>query len=148
MSTDQANITDTVAQIAAEAARVMVQAMDMASAENKQRLQNVGPEIGGPLMRQPTFNWGSIDKCADLRNFRIQAKNMFQNYNINQSERVPIIKNWLGRQGLQLLETLTQAAEEACHDEEGLFGTLGYRFKPQNNETIKITSILHISQAT
>ena len=46
----------------------------------------------------------------------MKVKNMFQNYNINEAERVPIIKkNWLGMQGLQLLETLTQ---EACNNEK------------------------------
>ena len=50
---------------------------------------------------------------------------MLQNFNISQTERVSIIKkNWLGRQGLQLLETLTQAEQEACNDEEGLFKIL------------------------
>ena len=38
--------------------------------------------------------------------------------------------------GLHLLETLTQAEQEACNDEEGLFKLLK-RFKPQYNETIK-----------
>ena len=50
----------------------------------------------------------------------MEVKNMFQNYNINQVERVSIIKNWLGRQGLQQLETLTQDEQESCYD-EGLF---------------------------
>ena len=34
---------------------------------------------------------------------------MLQNFNLIQIERVLIIKNWLGSQGLQLLETLTEA---------------------------------------
>ena len=37
---------------------------------------------------------------------------MLQNYRINQVERVSIIENWLGKQGLQLLESLTQAEQE------------------------------------
>ena len=36
MATNQANLTETVAQIAADAARVVVQAMAMASAENRE----------------------------------------------------------------------------------------------------------------
>ena len=59
-------------------------------------------------MKKPTFNWNSIDKYAELRNFKLEVKNIFPKYSINQAERVPIFKNWLGRQGLQLLESLTQ----------------------------------------
>ena len=46
-----------------------------------------------------------------------------------------IKKNWLGRQGLQLWETLTEAEQEACY-EEGQFEIFNNRFKPQDNETI------------
>ena len=60
---------------------------------------------------------------AKLRNFRMEVKIMSQNYNIIQAERVHIIKNWLGKQGLQLLETLTQVEQEACNDEESLLET-------------------------
>ena len=41
---------------------------------------------------------------------------MLQNSNIGQIERVLIIIK-LARQGLQLLETLTQAEQETCNDE-------------------------------
>ena len=50
---------------------------------------------------------------------------------------MPIIKNWPGRKGLQLLESLTQAGKEVCNTEEGLFEMLNSKFKPQYNETIK-----------
>ena len=43
------------------------------------------PKIGGLLMRQPKFDGNSTGKYAELRNFRMEVKNMFQNYNINQS---------------------------------------------------------------
>ena len=46
---------------------------------------------------------------------------MFQNYTISQAERKAIIKNWLGGQGLQLLDSLTQAEQEVCNTKEGLF---------------------------
>ena len=34
---------------------------------------------------------------------------------------MPIIKNWLGREGLQLMKTLTNAEKEACKSATGLF---------------------------
>ena len=51
MAYNHANLTKTVAQIAAEAANVVVKARTMASGEKNQRAQNEGPKIGGPLMR-------------------------------------------------------------------------------------------------
>ena len=63
---------------------------------------------------------------------------MFQNFNISQTERVSIIKNWLGSQGLKLLETLTKAEWDACSEEEGLFEILNNKFRLQYNETIKL----------
>ena len=32
---------------------------------------------------------------------------MLQNYNLGQTEKVFVIKNWLGREDLQLIATLT-----------------------------------------
>ena len=49
---------------------------------------------------------------------------MLQKFNISQSERILIKKNCLGRQGLQLLETLTQTEQEACSEEEVLLQIL------------------------
>ena len=66
---------------------------------------------------------------------------MLQNFNLSQMERVSIIRNWLGRQGLQLLETLKQAKQETCND-EGLFKTPNRKFKLQYNETIKSLQFL------
>ena len=63
---------------------------------------------------------------------------MLQNLNLGQTERVSVIKNWLGREDLQLTATLiTQEEQEACNDEKGLFKTLNTKIKPQYNETIK-----------
>ena len=87
--------------------------------------------MSGPFIRDPTFDWSAKDKYAKLRNFKLEVNNMLQSFNISQTEKVSNIENWLGRQGLQLLETLTQAEQEACNDEEGLFEKLNKKFKPQ-----------------
>ena len=52
-------------------------------------------------------------------------------------EKTPLIKTWLDRKGLQLLEMLTQAQKEKYKTSKGLFKTLNDKFKPQYNETIK-----------
>ena len=43
---------------------------------------------------------------------------MLQNYNMDQTERVSVIKNWLGREGLQLIATLTQNEQETWNNEK------------------------------
>ena len=62
--------------------------------------------------------------------------NILQIHNKCCADRVSVIKNWLGRQSLQFLETLTQAEQEASRNIEGLFEILSNKFKLQHNEII------------
>ena len=62
---------------------------------------------------------------------------MVQSYTISQTERVPIIKNWLGRQCQQLLESVSWIEQEGGNTDEGFFEMLNNKFKLQYNETIK-----------
>ena len=57
-------------------------------------------------------------------------------YNTLQADKLAVIKNWLGRKGLQYLEILMIMEKEMCNTLEGLFETLLNKLKPQNNETI------------
>ena len=52
-----------------------------------------------------------------------------QHYNLDQMEKVSIIKNWLGREGLQLIGTLTQDEQKACNNEKGLFDMLNKKIQ-------------------
>ena len=70
MATKQANTTEAVVQVVAEAARAVLQAMAMANADNDQRAQSVGPKLGGPIIKQLTFDWTPTDRSAELRNFK------------------------------------------------------------------------------
>ena len=54
----------------------------------------------------------------------------------NDKENMPIIKNWLSREGLQFIQNITKAEKEACKSTTGLFNGLKEKFKPQNNEMI------------
>ena len=53
---------------------------------------------------------------------------MLQNYHLGQTEKVSVIKNWLGREGLQLIAAHTDKEQEACNNENDLCDT--------HNETI------------
>ena len=46
---------------------------------------------------------------------------MLQNYNLGQSKRVSVIRNWLGKEGLQLIVALTKEEQDLCSDEKSLF---------------------------
>ena len=80
MATKQTGLNPAIAQAVVKAA---IQVMTMAEAE---RSQIAGPKHGGPIMKQPAFDWKCTDKYAELRNFRLETKNMFQNYRISQAE--------------------------------------------------------------
>ena len=49
---------------------------------------------------------------------------MLQNYNLDQTEKVSVIRNKLGREGPQLIANLTDEEQEACNNETGLFNTI------------------------
>ena len=48
--------------------------------------QNVGPRLGGPIMKQPTFNWKAKDKYNELKNVRQEVNNIFKSYSMLQAE--------------------------------------------------------------
>ena len=89
-------------------------------------------------MKQPTFDWDAEDKYSELKTFRLEVNNILSTYNTLQTDKLALVKNWLGRKGLQYLETLTTTEKETCNTLEGLFNTLTNKFKPQYNETIRL----------
>ena len=64
MATVQTNAKETTAQAVAGATSVAIQFMAVARAE---KTQNVGPKLGGPIMKQLTSDWSSTDKYAELQ---------------------------------------------------------------------------------
>ena len=65
-------------------------------------------------MSQPVFNWKATDRYAELLNFEIYAANVLQSevYGLREVGKVPIIKSWLSREGLQFIQTLINAEKE------------------------------------
>ena len=61
---------------------------------------HVMPRSDGPVLTQLKFGW-RVDKYQELSNFKVEEKNIFMTniYNTQESERVPIILNWLGWKG-------------------------------------------------
>ena len=48
---------------------------------------------------------------------------------MQELEKTAMIKNWLGRKGLQLLEMLIQVKKEKCATSEGLLKILNNKLK-------------------
>ena len=97
-----------------------------------------GLKIGGPAIKQPTFNWEAYDKYTKLKTLRLEVNNILTTYNTPQTEQVPMVKNWLGRKDLQFIESLTSTEKDKCSTLEGLFKMLTSKFRSQFNETIKL----------
>ena len=48
--------------------------------------QSIGPKIG-VMMKQPTFNWGTDDKCSELKIFKVKVMNVSKSYVITDVEK-------------------------------------------------------------
>ena len=124
--------------------RVSIQAMEAATAERPQSV--AGPKIGGPAMKQPTFNWETEDKYSKLETFRLEVNNILSTYYTPQTEQLVIVNNCIERKGLQFLEMLANEEKIMCSTLEGLFETLASKFRPQFNETIQSLQFCKLSR--
>ena len=113
---DTQNMTQAITQAAIEAIRTAVQVMTLTRVEAGTELRSesisMGPKIGIPTLKQTTVTWSPTDQSKEFRNIKLEMYNIFQTYNTNNADKVNIIKNWLGRQGLQFLESITQEEHE------------------------------------
>ena len=64
MASEQAITNEATAKTVVVATRVTIQAMTTAIAERPQSM--AGTKIGGPAMKQPSFNWEADNKHSKL----------------------------------------------------------------------------------
>ena len=95
----------------------------MKNSVDNARTTHPTPRVSGPVLKQPTFDWKMPDEYHELNNFEIEVRNFFliNNYNIQDSEKVPIIINWLGCDSLRLVKILNNRKQEKCKTRSGLF---------------------------
>ena len=79
-----------MAKAVAELMKAVAQAMAAAKAERPQSMAR--PKLGGPSMRQTSFNWEADDKYSGLKNFRLEVNNILATYNTPQAEHLAIVK--------------------------------------------------------
>ena len=124
-----------IAKAVAEATRIVIQTtaeMQMQNAPNA-----AGPKLGSPTLKQPTFNWEVPDKYTEWKAFILEVRNVLSTYNTQEADKIPMVKNWLGRRGLHYIESLMTNEKEVCNMLGGLFDMLATKFKPQYNEMVK-----------
>ena len=80
---------EAIVQVVGEATRGRIQAMAVTRAE---RTQNMGPRLGRPMMKQPTFNCEAQDKYNEPTIFRLEVNNIFKLYSMQQTEQIAISK--------------------------------------------------------
>ena len=70
--------------------------------------------------------------------FQLEAMNILETraHKINDEDRISVIKNWLGLEGLLLMETFMQEEKEKCKTTKGLFSILSNRFKLCHNHIL------------
>ena len=75
---------------------------------NNTRPIQATPRSGGSALWQPMFDRKVAEKYKELCNFEIQVKNIFMtnNYYTQKNDRVPVILNWVGQEGLRLMQPL------------------------------------------
>ena len=133
---DQSIMNEAITKTMAEVTRVATQAMAETQA---QRMPNTsGPMVGSPVLRQPSFNCEVTDKYSKWKAFILEVRNVLITYNLQEMDKIAMVKNWLGRKGLHYIESLTEGEKEKCGMLEGLFDTLAAKFRPQYNQTIKL----------
>ena len=106
-------MSEAITRAVAEAIRIAIQTMVEAQVERMH--DGSGPKVDGPTMKQPTFDWNAQDKYSKLKTFRLEVNNILSTYNTPQTDKLTLVKNWLGRKGLQYLETLTTAEKHLIH---------------------------------
>ena len=128
-------MSEVIAKAVAEATSIVIKTM--AEMQTQRITSASGPKLGGPPLKQPNFNWEAPDKYTEWKAFILEVRNVLSTYNAQETDKIAMVKNWLGRNGLHYIESLTEGRKEPCSTLEGLFAMLAAKFSPQYNETIK-----------
>ena len=98
---EQIEMSEVIAKAMAEAMQITIQTM----AEMPSRMEETqwGSKIGGPVLKQPQFNWDATGKYSEWKAFILEVKNVLSTYNTPEHDKITIVKNWLGRKGLHYI---------------------------------------------
>ena len=94
---DQVLMNEAIVKAVAEAMRVAIQTF--AETQSQRSKGQQGPKLGSPALKQPQFNWEATDKYAEWKAFILKVRNVLSTYNIQEQDKITIVKNWLVRKG-------------------------------------------------
>ena len=79
-------MNEAITRAVAKASRVVIQTMVEAWVERMH--DTSGSKIGGPTMKQLTFDWNAEDKYSKLKTFRLEVNNVLSMCNTPQTDRL------------------------------------------------------------
>ena len=80
-----------ITRAVAEATRIAIQTM---AEMQTQRIPNeAGPKLGGPALKQPTFDWEAPDKYTEWIGFILEVRNVLSTYNAIEADKIAMVKN-------------------------------------------------------
>ena len=132
-------MTETIIQAVIEATIAAIMALrEVGNPVIIARSVNIAPRSSRPVLKESTFDCKVVDEYQELCNFEIEVKNIFMtnSSHTQESERVLIILNWLGWEGLGFVQTLKKEKQDKYRTNTGLFEVLGEKFKLQDNKTV------------
>ena len=112
-------MSEAITKAVAEATRLAIQTM--AEMQTQRTLSTTGPKLGSPALKQPNFNREAADKYTEWKAFILEVRNMLSTYTAQEQDKIAMVKNWLGRNGLHYIKSLTEGEKEACYTLQGLF---------------------------
>ena len=65
---------------------------DETGTELRSKSVSMGPKLGGPALKQLTFDWSAADKHGEFRNVRLEINNITQTYNTNMQTEYTLSK--------------------------------------------------------
>ena len=86
---DQTVMNEAIMKAVAEATRTAIQTM----VELHQRQEVQGPKLGGPVQKQPQYNWEVADKYTELKAFILEVRNVLSTYNVCEQEKLNMVKS-------------------------------------------------------
>ena len=85
----------------AEATRIVIRTM--AEMQTQRITSTWGPKLGGPALKQPNYNWEASEKYTEWKAFILEVRNVLSTYNVQERDKITMVKNWLGRKGLHYI---------------------------------------------
>ena len=85
-------MSEAITAAVAEVIRIALHTMVEAQAERMH--DGSGPKLGGPAVKQPTFDWNVQDKYSELKAFQLEVNNILSTYSTPQMDKLALVKNW------------------------------------------------------